>query len=356
MPDTLLDHAAIRPKNAADGQEDTTWVNIGIREHFMINAWSFLTFGEDRQYGGNAGYEDDLQRVYKYDSKVPNHKQVAKGDLAILRGKRDVYGFATITSIIKKRGVKVLKRCPECNSTSIRYRPSKNPHWRCDDRKHEFEKPHATELEVDLFEAGFGGTFIFLNGELTIPVLREISVKRNDQLAIQRLNIEKLEELVKGNLTADRIMLRAVASAPLDFVDSAEDTSEFTPSMVDQREKVLREIRARRGQRKFRNEILKRFGGQCVVSGCKVQELLEAAHILPYRGEEYNHPSNGLLLRTDLHTLFDLGLIKIEPQTLTVCIADSIQDPNYSQFNSRTLIFTDRNLPSMEALQMRWES
>jgi len=322
----------------------------------MTNAWSFLTFGEDRQYGGNAGYEDDLQRVYKYDSKVPNHKQVAEGDLAILRGKRDVFGFATITSIIKERGVKVLKRCPECNSTSIRHRPSKHPHWRCDDGKHEFEEPLATELEVDLFEAGFGGTFVFLNGELTISVLREISLKRNDQLAIQRLNLEKLEKLVKGNPAADRLVLRAVASAPLDITSSAEDPSEFTPSMVDQREKVLRAIRARRGQRKFRNGILKRFGGQCVVSGCKVQELLEAAHILPYRGEEFNHPSNGLLLRTDLHTLFDLGMLQIEPHTLTVWIDDSIQDPNYSQFNRRTLIFTERSLPSMEALQMRWET
>jgi HNH endonuclease len=34
-------------------------------------------------------------------------------------------------------------------------------------------------------------------------------------------------------------------------------------------------------------------------------DILEAAHISPYRGEEDNHPENGLLLRADLHTLFD---------------------------------------------------
>lgn len=320
----------------------------------MAKAWSFLTFGENRQYGGNAGYEDDLKRLYKYDSKVPNHKKVAEGDLVVLRGKKDVFGFATITSISKERGMKVLKRCPECSSTSIRYRPSKDPRWRCDDGKHEFEEPRATEIEVDLFEAGFGGTFVPLNGEATIPALREIALRRNDQHAIQRLDLEKLEELLKGNLAADRLVLQAAASTLLDVDGGGEDEGDFTPSMVDQREKVFRAIRARRGQKKFRNEILKRFGVKCIISGCRVQELLEAAHILPYRGEEYNHPMNGLLLRADLHTLFDLSLIKIEPETFKVWVNDSIQDPSYSQFRGKVLTFTKNNRPSKEALQMRW--
>jgi hypothetical protein len=83
--------------------------------------------------------------------------------------------------------------------------------------------------------------------------------------------------------------------------------------------------------------------------------LLEASHILPYRGEEFNHPSNGLLLRTDLHTLFDLSLLRIEPDTLTVWIHESVKDPNYSQFHGRPLTITSRNAPSNEALQVRWE-
>ena len=321
----------------------------------VAQAWSFLTFGEDRQYGGNSGYEDDLRRVYKYDSKVPNHKKVSEGDLVVLRGKKDVFGFATVTSISKERGVKVLKRCPECSTTSIRYRPSKDPRWRCDDGKHEFEEPRATEIEVDLFEAGFGGTFVPLNGEVTIPALRDIALRRNDQLAIQRLDLGKLEELIRGNLAADRLVLKAAASAPLIVDDGGEDAGDFTPSVIDQRKKVLRAIHARRGQKKFRNQILRRYGGQCVISGCRVQELLEAAHILPYRGEEFNHPSNGLLLRTDLHTLFDLGLLRIAPDTLTVWIHESVKDPNYSQFHGSPLTITSRNSPSNEALQVRWE-
>jgi HNH endonuclease len=42
--------------------------------------------------------------------------------------------------------------------------------------------------------------------------------------------------------------------------------------------------------------------------------------IRPYRGDHDNDPKNGLLLRTDLHTLFDLNLLGIKPDTLTVII------------------------------------
>ncbi|UIX74088.1 HNH endonuclease signature motif containing protein [Xanthomonas citri pv. glycines] len=44
----------------------------------------------------------------------------------------------------------------------------------------------------------------------------------------------------------------------------------------------------------------------------------EAAHILPYRGEHTNRVDNGLLLRSDIHTLFDLGLLWFEDLRLAV--------------------------------------
>ena len=52
------------------------------------------------------------------------------------------------------------------------------------------------------------------------------------------------------------------------------------------------------------------YEGKCAVTGCDVPDVLQAAHIFPYMGPETNHPSNGLL-RADIHTLFDLGLIEL---------------------------------------------
>lgn len=96
----------------------------------------------------------------------------------------------------------------------------------------------------------------------------------------------------------------------------------------DRRAKELRAIFVRRGQRSFRRKLLKAYGKTCAVTGCKITELLEAAHISPYRGDHTNKVSNGLLLRADIHTLFDLGLLWID-EALTVQVAKSARRVPY---------------------------
>ncbi|MEO2018753.1 MAG: HNH endonuclease signature motif containing protein [Fuerstiella sp.] len=53
--------------------------------------------------------------------------------------------------------------------------------------------------------------------------------------------------------------------------------------------------------------------------------VLEAAHIRPYRRPEDNDVQNGLLLRADIHTLFDLNLLGIEPGTWQIHIHPRIK-------------------------------
>lgn len=96
----------------------------------------------------------------------------------------------------------------------------------------------------------------------------------------------------------------------------------------DRRDKELRAIFVRRGQRAFRRKLLKAYGKTCAVTGCKITELLEAAHISPYRGDHTNKVSNGLLLRADIHTLFDLGLLWID-EALIVQVAKSARRAPY---------------------------
>jgi hypothetical protein len=59
----------------------------------------------------------------------------------------------------------------------------------------------------------------------------------------------------------------------------------------------------------------------------------EAAHISPYLGDETNHPQNGLLLRSDIHSLFDLGLIAIDPTTMKVAIAEHLKKGSYAELS-----------------------
>jgi len=69
--------------------------------------------------------------------------------------------------------------------------------------------------------------------------------------------------------------------------------------------------RARLGQGAFRVLVTDAYGRRCAVTGEKTLPVLEAAHIQPYADSGPHLVSNGLLLRSDLHTLFDRGYITV---------------------------------------------
>jgi len=52
---------------------------------------------------------------------------------------------------------------------------------------------------------------------------------------------------------------------------------------------------------------------------------------MPYRGDHTDHVANKLLLRTDLHTLFDLGEIAIDPDGYKVLVSDSLNGTFYEE-------------------------
>jgi hypothetical protein len=140
--------------------------------------------------------------------------------------------------------------------------------------------------------------------------------------------------------------------------DEAETTSDeqapYVPTTEDSRVAVLRRIKARRGQQSFRNALRSRYGDRCMISGCRLMDIVEAAHIKPYRGEQDNDPANGLLLRADLHTLFDLEFIGIEPDTLEVHFHADARAAGYEQFHGVKLC--GKRPPSPDALALRWEA
>lgn len=67
--------------------------------------------------------------------------------------------------------------------------------------------------------------------------------------------------------------------------------------------------RQRVGQQRFRKELFDAYDGCCAVSDCAVDTVLEAAHIESYSGQRSQAVNNGILLRCDLHALFDAHLI-----------------------------------------------
>lgn len=71
--------------------------------------------------------------------------------------------------------------------------------------------------------------------------------------------------------------------------------------------------RARLGQGAFRVLVTEAYAKRCAITGERTLPVLEAAHIQPFALEGPNRVANGLLLRSDLHILFDRGYLTVKP-------------------------------------------
>ena len=105
--------------------------------------------------------------------------------------------------------------------------------------------------------------------------------------------------------------------------------------LADGRDRVVASIVRRRGQPEFRRALLEAYGGACAISGCDSEPALEACHIRPYKGPQTNSLSNGLLLRADLHTLFDLGLLAVDTASMTAIVAPELRGTTYSDLSGK---------------------
>lgn len=104
----------------------------------------------------------------------------------------------------------------------------------------------------------------------------------------------------------------------------------FDPTnLEDERALQLRQIAIRCGQPRFRAALLATYEGKCAITECAVSAVLEAAPILPYRGKQTNHVTNSLLLRADIHTLFDLGKIAIDEGSGYILVCVELQGTEY---------------------------
>ena len=70
-------------------------------------------------------------------------------------------------------------------------------------------------------------------------------------------------------------------------------------------------VRPRLGQGAFRILVTDIYDRRCAVTGERTLPVLEASHIKPYAEGGAHDSTNGLLLRSDLHTLFDREYITV---------------------------------------------
>jgi len=214
-------------------------------------------------------------------------------------------------------------------------------------------------VPVTAYEANYGGTYVASPPGVPVSILKAAAIRPNDQLAIEEVEASRLE----AALTAVEPALASLfatseqnnSPGPLDAL--VEHSDPGSPMLSrDTRAAILRAIKVRRGQRKFRDALIRRYGSKCMISECSLLDLVEAAHIWPYRGEHSNHVQNGLLLRADFHTLFDLDLLGIEPVTLAIKFHPIAIAAGYATFEGQVLRTSGGKRPGVEPLQDRWKA
>jgi len=301
-------------------------------------AWSFKAVSQsDLRYYGNNGYQDDSISFYQYDNFVSNHKQVKKGDIVIITDRNTVIGISVIDNLSSEPYLKSHNRCPydNCEPKKINLRKNKIPKWRCSNN-HEFDTPKIEKISAIKFKAEYEKNFISINS-ISIRDLIYHTPRYNVQSSIQEVDLEWASGLFSGSTQ--------LGPSEADVDNTPLDTD-------DQRKEVLRQIKQRRGQKIFRDTLLSQ-GKKCAVSGCEIVDILEAAHITAYKNDSHNHLSNGLLLRSDMHTLYDLDLFAINPDSLLIYFSPYIKDQEYVRYHGTKLHVGYK--VNLIAIKERWE-
>jgi len=105
-------------------------------------------------------------------------------------------------------------------------------------------------------------------------------------------------------------------------------------------------VEGRLGQAAFRTSVLDAYHRRCAVTLERTMPALETSHIKPYKESGPNSISNGLLLRADLHQIFDEGYITLTPDH-KIEVSRKIKEEfengrEYTRFNGKKI----ENLPS----------
>jgi putative restriction endonuclease len=128
--------------------------------------------------------------------------------------------------------------------------------------------------------------------------------------------------------------------------ESSEDAEERVPAFV----------RRRRSQDRFRDALLSAYDRRCAITSYEAEPALQAAHILAYSGTSSQKVPNGILLRADIHLLYDRHLLSVDPANKRIWLADSLLPTAYGELHQiRLRLPENADLhPDPEKLAVHW--
>jgi hypothetical protein len=140
----------------------------------------------------------------------------------------------------------------------------------------------------------------------------------------------------------------------IDLNKTSNSVPEALNDELDTKQIIAR--KRRRGQNKFRNKLLSVYDGKCAISESAVIQVLQACHLNPHRNSGINISTNGILLRSDIHDLFDENLIAICPDNLIIHVSKILENTEYFTYHGKILGKRNDNLfPDVNSIKERWK-
>lgn len=283
-------------------------------------AWLLLAVSGDRAFGSNDGYDDEPETHYRWDDTVPNHSRINVGDTVVLWDKQASIGASVIEKIDTNSGNKRVYSCPNCGKAHIKSRKTKQPRYRCFKCNEEFDEPDTENKDVVEYTAHYGTSWVGLDGLLDGDTLRQSCVSPKSQLSLRPLHWQQFQAALSK---AGGPELLTVLEASTRTIAGGHRNAN---------------VRVRVGQGSFRRDLLAAMGHICAFTGPAPAQALEAAHLYSFAQVGEHHEHGGLLMRRDMHRLFDLGLIAVNPATQAISVSGSLaQYPDYTALAGQPL-------------------
>ena len=283
-------------------------------------------------------YKDEVFSSYEWDTTVNNASKLKVGDVGVFWDKDQLLGISVIQEIFEEEGVKDRLRCPKCSKAQGKPRKNLTPRYKCQSCGEEFEEPEIETIPITRFRSDHAAGWQDLFGLASGSELRSICVHQRSQNSIREINLSKFEELMSSKSLSMKI-----------------DSVRHLQEEINGGHK-WRRVRTRIGQNRFRAKLLDKYGGPiCAIVGVSPPETIQACHLYSFSEKGVHDKEGGLLMRSDLHSLFDSGLLRINPDSLKVVLSEELANfPDYWQFNNETLK-VELSSGQKKWLEVHWE-
>jgi hypothetical protein len=279
---------------------------------FNGSAWICISKDPESTVRADDGYSETLGESYEWLAKLPNGREIKVGDAVIIRNSSHVVGFSVIESITKEMKTRETSLCPKCHRAQVRVRKTIEPKYLCANCGSTFELPKIESSIQEHRRAFYAAGWESLEPDArTFQAWKRLSKNSKSQFSMQPVDLMKFADFRS------------------DF--SSLELAHFNARAIQTHSgHKLRTVRTRLGQSAFRKKLLEEFGSVCAFTGPNHPHGLEAAHLYSYSKEGIHHSDGGLLLRRDIHSFFDRGLLAFDTLKQRLVLSDELLE--YGQY------------------------